>query len=176
MSQVTFDATVGGDGTVVSDDASPTTGLANGGFWTRLVPMFTNVVNIAKYVRDQGLLVLGYKNDANNSAGLANTRANAAYDSQTAAADSATQANASKVLASEWAMKTTGTVDGTYYGARKYALDAEFHASTAAAITGLPLPTGITDAGKAIVVNPAGNGFVLGSASGLGDALFYSGM
>lgn len=44
---VHFDTAVGGDGSTVTDDDNASTGLANGGFRTRLLPMFTNVVNIA---------------------------------------------------------------------------------------------------------------------------------
>src|SRR5258708_6853483 len=48
--QVTFSANVGGDGSTVSDDSSATTGLANGGFRTRLVPMFTQIIVIANWI------------------------------------------------------------------------------------------------------------------------------
>lgn len=48
MAQVTFLTTVGGDGTTVSDDANPTTGLANGGHRTRFVPALAQVVAVAQ--------------------------------------------------------------------------------------------------------------------------------
>lgn len=51
MANVTFDPAVGGDGSVVSDDASPTTGLAAGGFRTRLVPALAQLVAIANFVK-----------------------------------------------------------------------------------------------------------------------------
>lgn len=44
------DPAVGGDASTTTDDASGTTGLANDGFRTRLLPMFTNVVAIANFV------------------------------------------------------------------------------------------------------------------------------
>ena len=50
MAQVTFLTTVGGDGSTVSDDANPTTGLANGGHRTRFVPALAQVVAVAQDV------------------------------------------------------------------------------------------------------------------------------
>lgn len=51
MTAVTFPTTVGGDGSTVSDDANPTTGLANGGHRTRFVGVaLKNVVSIAEFV------------------------------------------------------------------------------------------------------------------------------
>lgn len=50
MSSAFFDPIVGGDGSTVSDDASPTTGLANGGHRTRFVPALAQVVAVARNV------------------------------------------------------------------------------------------------------------------------------
>ena len=50
MAQVTFLTTIGGDGSTVSDDANPTTGLANGGHRTRFVPALAQVVAVAQDV------------------------------------------------------------------------------------------------------------------------------
>jgi len=50
MASVNFPAGVGGDGSTVSDDASPTTGLANGGHRTRFVPALAQVVAVANNV------------------------------------------------------------------------------------------------------------------------------
>ena len=47
MASVTFTAIAGGDGSTVTDDASDTTGLDNGGHRTRLVPMFAQAVAVA---------------------------------------------------------------------------------------------------------------------------------
>lgn len=52
MSSVTFFTSVGGDGSTVSDDANPTTGLANGGHRTRFVPALAQVVAVAGDVVD----------------------------------------------------------------------------------------------------------------------------
>lgn len=47
MASVTFSVSVGGDGSTVTDDASATTGLANGGHRTRFVPALSQVVAVA---------------------------------------------------------------------------------------------------------------------------------
>ena len=50
MASVTFPASVGGNGSTVSDDSNATTGLANGGHRTRFVPALSQVVAIANTV------------------------------------------------------------------------------------------------------------------------------
>ena len=47
-----FDPAVGGTGLTVTDDGNPTTGLDNDGHRERLVPAFSNVVQVAKFVVD----------------------------------------------------------------------------------------------------------------------------
>jgi hypothetical protein len=47
MASVNFPAGVGGDGSTVTDDANPSTGLANGGHRTRFVPALAQLVAIA---------------------------------------------------------------------------------------------------------------------------------
>ena len=49
---VYFDPAVGGSGLTVTDDGNPTTGLDNDGHRERLVPAFSNVVQVAKFVVD----------------------------------------------------------------------------------------------------------------------------
>ena len=49
---VYFDPAVGGTGLTVTDDGNPTTGLDNDGHRKRLVPAFSNVVQVAKFVVD----------------------------------------------------------------------------------------------------------------------------
>lgn len=88
MAQVIFDATVGGDGSTVSDDASPTTGLANGGHRTRFVLSLAQLVAVALWVKNRALDVLGYKDAASASATAASNSAAAAANSATAAAAS----------------------------------------------------------------------------------------
>jgi len=47
MTSVYFDPALGGDGSTVTDDASPTTGLANGGHRARFVPALAQTVAMA---------------------------------------------------------------------------------------------------------------------------------
>ena len=50
MVSVTFPPEVGGSGLTVTDDANPTTGLANNGHRARFVPALAQVVAVARYV------------------------------------------------------------------------------------------------------------------------------
>lgn len=50
MTTVTFPTALGGDGSTVSDDNDPVTGLGNGGHRTRFVPSLKNIVAIAQMV------------------------------------------------------------------------------------------------------------------------------
>ncbi|MFL9960469.1 hypothetical protein PQR02_04895 [Paraburkholderia sediminicola] len=93
--QVTFSANVGGDGSTVSDDSSATTGLGNGGFRTRLVPMFTQIIAIANWI-------LGKANAAATSATNAAT-------SETNAGTSASNASTSAAAAAGYAAALTAT-------------------------------------------------------------------
>lgn len=47
MASVTFSSTVGGNGSTISDDSNPATGLGNGGHRARFVPALTQLVAIA---------------------------------------------------------------------------------------------------------------------------------
>lgn len=193
MSSFYADPTVGGDGSTTTDDTNATTGLANGGFRTRLVPMFTQVLNIAKWVRDTAALTIGYKNEANNSAGLANSRANAAYDAQLGAeralasaqaqvslaamqvdlaaeqkdlaSDQVTLAAAEVVLASDWATKLVDPVTGGLYSARYYSQQALTYAQQAAAVTGIPIIDPVADRDKVMTAKADGSGYELRRAN-----------
>ena len=107
MAQVTFDTAVGGDGSTVSDDASPTTGLANGGHRTRLVPAFSQIVAIAQwllaFVNAKVSQITGYRDAAANSATAAAGSANAA------AASASTALNAPGTAATSATVLTVGT-------------------------------------------------------------------
>lgn len=50
VDSVTFLESVGGDGSTVTGDANPTTGLANGGHRKRFVNALAQVVAVARYV------------------------------------------------------------------------------------------------------------------------------
>lgn len=52
MASVIFPPEVGGSGLTVTDDANPTTGLANGGHRARFVPALAQVVAVAQHVVD----------------------------------------------------------------------------------------------------------------------------
>jgi len=49
MSSVYFDPAVGGDGTTITDDSNPSTGLANGGHRTRYVPSLANIISVGNF-------------------------------------------------------------------------------------------------------------------------------
>ena len=201
MSSVYFDPAVGGDGSTVTDDSSPSTGLANGGHRSRFVPSLSNIVSVGNFT-------LAKANAAASSATLASNWAvqtgspvsggeySAKYHAQ-AAAGSASSASTSAATASNWAVQTGSPVSGGEYSAKYHAqaaassatlasnwavqlgspvsggeYSAKYHAQAAAASAAaaassagsLVMPT-ITaaDAGRDINVNPAGNGWVLGS-------------
>lgn len=78
MSEFHADPLVGGDDSYTTDDDNPTTGLGNGGFWTRLVPMFRNVVAIANYVRQRASEVAQASQIASGAAQTAVDAANTA--------------------------------------------------------------------------------------------------
>lgn len=50
MASVTFPSGIGGSGATFSDDSNPSTGLANGGAVSRLVPLLQNVVAVGNYI------------------------------------------------------------------------------------------------------------------------------
>ena len=98
MASVTFSATVGGDGSTVTDDDSPSTGLGNGGSILRLVPMMAQVVAVASNVVS---VAGGTTQDVIDAA----ASAAAALASQNAAAASVTQVN---TLGAATGLQTTG--------------------------------------------------------------------
>jgi len=79
MASVYFDPAVGGDGSTVTDDTSPTTGLANGGHRTRFVPSLAQIVAVATNA-------ITSATNASTSAGTATTKAAEALASANAAA------------------------------------------------------------------------------------------
>lgn len=81
MASVTFSASVGGDGSTVTDDSNPTTGLANGGHRTRFVPALSQVVAVASNTVTKAT-------EASSSATAAAASAASAASAATAAAAS----------------------------------------------------------------------------------------
>lgn len=107
--QVTFPTNVGGDGSTVTDDSNATTGLANGGFRTRLLPMFTQIIAIANWVLGKANAVSTNAQNAAASELNASDSAGAAADSATAANTSAGDAAASAASAQAYAVALTAT-------------------------------------------------------------------
>jgi hypothetical protein len=87
--EVYFDPLVGGDGSRVTDDDNPNTGLANGGALLRLVPMFTQMIAVCNWVINSISTSLS---DIASSIDAAAASASAALSSANAAAASAAQA------------------------------------------------------------------------------------
>jgi hypothetical protein len=96
---VTFPPAVGGDGSTVTDDSNATTGLANGGFRVRLLPMFTQIIAIANWILGTASTVSTNAGNAAASASAANTSAGNAASSASAANTSAGNAAASAAAA-----------------------------------------------------------------------------
>lgn len=84
MASVTFPAGVGGDGSTVTDDSSPTTGLGNGGHRTRFVPALSQVVAVAQNTVTQAT------NAASSATAAANSAASAVNSPGTTASSSST--------------------------------------------------------------------------------------
>ncbi len=92
MTAVTFSSSVGGDGSTVSDDSSPTTGLAGYGYVTRLVPAFAQIVAVANFVVGRANAAASSASAAASSASTASTKATEAASSAATASTKATEA------------------------------------------------------------------------------------
>ncbi|MBM7425070.1 hypothetical protein [Spongiibacter marinus] len=117
MSSVYFDPALGGDGTTVTDDADPATGLAQGGHRTRFVPSLAQSVAVAGFVL---------------------TKADEAASSEAAAAASESNADQSKQDAYAYAQDAatqTGLASAQADRAESEADRAEEAASLAASTT-----------------------------------------
>ncbi|MEW9585522.1 hypothetical protein [Paraburkholderia sp. DGU8] len=107
--QVTFPTNVGGDGSTVTDDSNATTGLANGGFRVRLLPMFTQIIAIANWILGTASTVSTNATNAAGSASAASTSASNAASSASAAGTSASNASTSATNAQNYAAALTAT-------------------------------------------------------------------
>lgn len=120
MSSVYFDPALGGDGSTVTDDADPSTGLAQGGHRTRFVPALAQTVAVAGFVLTKAgeaassesaaaasaavseqakQDAYGYAQDAAVQTGLASAQADRAEDEADRAEAAATLAAATNPLA-----------------------------------------------------------------------------
>ena len=93
MASVTFSASVGGDGSTVTDDGSPSTGLDAGGHRTRFVPCLAQTVAVAAYTVGRATAAASSASAAATSASNAATSASNAATSASNAATSATNAS-----------------------------------------------------------------------------------
>lgn len=91
MASATFPPAVGGDGSTVTDDANPQTGLKRAGYQTRLIPALSNTVSVANFTK---------------------TKAEEALASRTAAAASAAEAKTSELAAANFANAAQQTTLG----------------------------------------------------------------
>lgn len=99
MSEVYFDPAFGGDGSTVSDDANPMTGLRRGGYKTRFVPALSNAVAVAGFIVGKVSEAATSALDAAASEAAAEASAFDALSSQTSAALSRDQAQVSALEA-----------------------------------------------------------------------------
>ena len=93
MASVTFSTTVGGDGSTVTDDSNPATGLDGGGHRTRFVPCLAQTVAVAAYTVGRATVAASFASAAATSASNASSSASAAATSASNAATSATNAS-----------------------------------------------------------------------------------
>jgi len=92
---VTFPVELGGNGQTITDDADPTTGLANGGHRLRFVPALSQAVVMAETTVTKAEEANGSAEEAGAQATGAASSATAAAGSASAAASSASAANSS---------------------------------------------------------------------------------
>ena len=135
MSSVYFDPAVGGDGSTVTDDSNPTTGLANGGHRTRFVPSLANIVSVGNFALTKASAADASAATANNWAvqlgsPVSGGEYSAKYHAQ-AAASSAGSSAGSATLSSSWAVQLGSPVSGGEYSAKYHAQAAASSATLA---------------------------------------------
>lgn len=85
MTSVTFPTALGGDGSTVSDDADPTTGLRNAGYKTRFVPALQQAINVVETGLNKAAAAAASEVNAANSAASALAQRNLAETAKTGA-------------------------------------------------------------------------------------------
>lgn len=147
MSSVYFDPAVGGDGSTITDDSNPSTGLANGGHRTRYVPSLANIVSVGNFSLTKANAAAASAVTANNWAVLtggpvSGGEYSAKYHAQ-AAASSAGSAAGSATLSSNWAVQLGTPVSGGEYSA-KYHAQAAASSATLASIWATQMVTPVS--------------------------------
>lgn len=103
MATVYFNPSVGGDGSTVTDDSDPSTGLGAGGHRTKFVPCLSNTVTVASFIVTKA-------GEAAVSASTANTKASSATASAATATTKAGEASTSASNAAASAASAAGAV------------------------------------------------------------------
>ncbi|MDR2451004.1 MAG: hypothetical protein LBE85_04365, partial [Candidatus Accumulibacter sp.] len=104
MSSVFFDPEVGGDGSTVSDDADPATGLRNYGWTTRFVPALSQLVAVAAWIKEW---VTARRDEIGAADSSATSAAATATLAAATASNAATSASGSASMASSAADTAT---------------------------------------------------------------------
>lgn len=119
MASVTFPTEFGGDGNTYTDDANPTTGLANVGHRLRFVPCLAGAVDMAAWAKQQADASYANRLQAAADAAKAvsaNSSAQSAADTATAAAEAATAAAETAAAIYPSVVDALGdTTDGAYF-------------------------------------------------------------
>lgn len=147
MSSVYFDPAVGGDGSTVTDDSNPTTGLANGGHRARFVPALAQTIGVGNFVLTKAGEAAADAAEAQAWAVQLGTPVSggeysAKYHAQ-AAASSAGSAAGSATLSSNWAVQLGTPVSGGEYSA-KYHAQAAASSATLASIWATQMVTPVS--------------------------------
>lgn len=132
MSSVTFSPSVGGDGSTVTDDANPTTGLDGGGHRTRFVPALAQTVAVASTVVANASAAAGSLAQAQGAAAAAQTSATTASTAATTATTKASEASASAATAVSAASTTAASVSATLTAAVAASATTATNAATSA--------------------------------------------
>lgn len=101
MNSVTFSALVGGDGSTVTDDSNPLTGLANGGHIERFVPALAQIVSVATTAVSSATNAM-----TNAESSLVSYNATAALNATASAAASSASASAALALAAQSSLES----------------------------------------------------------------------
>ena len=135
MSSVYFDPAVGGDGSTVTDDSNPTTGLANGGHRARFVPALAQMIGVGSFVLTKAGEAAADAAEAQAWAVQLGTPVSggeysAKYHAQ-ASAGSASSASGYAATSQAWAVQLGTPVSGGEYSAKYHAQSSASSATLA---------------------------------------------